>query len=403
VPPTTGLTPDEDRPRRLARQLTLLTLLAIVHGSLYPWRFQAPPDWPDALQGLFLSGQLWANWGDLLGNVLLFLPLTAVGQHALPAHRERAWRWPLLVGGGVLLGVALQVVQIALPQRTPALADAWWNAVGLVLGLLLAPLVPALLRALGPLQRSPHRGALAVGALWLVLAWWPLLPGLSSRHMQQAWQHLLQVGQLNLHDTALQAVGVMILAAALRGLPGRVGALLLVVTLGWLGMLVFSQTLPVSMPSSTIGWALGLVAGLLLWALPGRAALVALAAAVTAALLTEGLRGVLWAMPAGYGPETWWPFRAGFGGSRVARTLGWLLWATWIGTLGAVAWRLGARPRRVWGALTVGLAALLLLQWQVLGAGIEPAMLLLPALCGLVLHQTARRGWWRPVPPAAGG
>ncbi|MCE2657161.1 MAG: VanZ family protein [Rubrivivax sp.] len=404
--PAGGAPAPEASLQRLAMALTLLSLAIIVHGSLYPWRWQPPPAWGPALQWLLVPTgweSLASGRGDLIGNVLLFIPLSALGAWWQRA-RPWPWRWLVFGLGGAVLGLLLQVAQLAIPGRSPALSDAWWNTVGLVLGFGLTGLVPACLRWLRARLHSAHLGAYAAAGFWLAMAWWPLLPGISGWWMAVTWRQLWNFNRLSLPDAWWQAAGVFILAQALRALPGRAAVLLLVVLAGWLGKLVFSYTLPASMVANTVGWSLGLVAGMMAWALRERQAMVLLVGVCLAAMASDALRGL------GLGgeakPAQWWPFVAVLGHQRVAYSLGLLVWAWWITALAAAALRLGARPWPLWLGLTFALA---LLEWAHRhwpGQQADVTLVLLPTLCAWLLHVAARRGWWQPrlnPPPAAPG
>lgn len=75
--------------------------------------------------------RLWSSRGDVLGNVLLFLPWALVSR-PLAGASARA-QWSLLLSG-LALAAGLQIMQIALPSRDAAVSDIVWNMVGLLLG-----------------------------------------------------------------------------------------------------------------------------------------------------------------------------------------------------------------------------------------------------------------------------
>lgn len=383
--------------QRLACAMTLLSLALIIHGSCYPWRWQPPQQWGLAFQQLVSPVSLSSGTGDIIGNILLFAPLSALGSWW---WRAKPWWWNLLVWGlgGAVLGFALQVAQIAIPGRSPAVSDALWNGVGLALGFAFVPVVPACLRWLRERVHSPHFGAYLVSAFWLVLAWWPLLPGINSWMMRAAWRQMWNFSRLNLHDAWLQGLGVLILAHVLRQVPARSAVLLLVVLTGWLGKMLFSFTLPVNHVSNTVGWSIALALGMLIWALRRREALWLLLAIAVAAMASEGLRGAFSAPLAGAAAVQWWPFVSALGDQRVAYTLGMLIWTWWIGAGGAAALMLGARPWLLWPGITVALAALEWAQRQWPGQQADISLLFIPALCAMLLAWAERRQWWRPRP-----
>lgn len=79
---------------------------------------------------------------DVLGNVLLFTPLGAVLAGALAGRRDRsgasdrpaALRLFGATGLGVLLSVAIEVVQLRIPGRATDVDDVIFNALGALVG-----------------------------------------------------------------------------------------------------------------------------------------------------------------------------------------------------------------------------------------------------------------------------
>lgn len=79
---------------------------------------------------------------DVLGNVLLFVPLGALLAGALAGRRDRSGaseRHPALrlfsaTGLGALLSVAIEVVQLRIPGRATDVDDVIFNALGTLVG-----------------------------------------------------------------------------------------------------------------------------------------------------------------------------------------------------------------------------------------------------------------------------
>ncbi|MDB4476031.1 VanZ family protein [bacterium] len=117
--------------RRTASQLMLILFALIAYGSLYPFGFQAPAasSWPR------LSDTLWINTSpsDLLGNIGLFFPLGLAAAFAFPQ------RFLVIVLAflplAALFALVLQVAQVFIPTRVPALIDVIWNVVGTLVGI----------------------------------------------------------------------------------------------------------------------------------------------------------------------------------------------------------------------------------------------------------------------------
>ena len=108
--------------------------VVITYGSIYPFDFQ--PRYLDAntIQAFLQSCCQGINRGDILGNVVLFLPYGFLGMVAAKEGAAQSRQiWLVCVIGGVL-ALALQVAQFYLPSRNENLQDVAWNIVGTVGG-----------------------------------------------------------------------------------------------------------------------------------------------------------------------------------------------------------------------------------------------------------------------------
>ncbi len=183
------------RHRSSASPLALLYAALIVYASLYPfsgWR----------LPGVALLSFLvapWPHWWtgfDLVSNLLGYLPLGALLFGALvrtgtPTGPALA----LAVGGGTVLSLGLEFTQNFLPQRVASNLDLALNALGTLIGVVLAWLIH---RSGGVEHWQAARdrwfigrsaGGLALLLLWPVGLLFPLPVPLG---MGQVLGHLLQ-------------------------------------------------------------------------------------------------------------------------------------------------------------------------------------------------------------------
>ncbi|HEX6019959.1 MAG TPA: hypothetical protein VFZ28_17830 [Burkholderiaceae bacterium] len=67
------------RALRATRWLTGICVLLVTHGSLYPWKFAWPPSVAVAWARMMRQSTWWTGRGDVVGNVVLFVPLGALG------------------------------------------------------------------------------------------------------------------------------------------------------------------------------------------------------------------------------------------------------------------------------------------------------------------------------------
>ncbi|WP_295748200.1 VanZ family protein [Undibacterium sp.] len=160
----------------------------IIYGSLFPFDFQAIP----APFDRFLDEwHLFQNIPDVLDNFLLFVPLGIALHACFSSLRARiiASFFSILI-----LAFGIQLVQLYLPSRTASLSDAFWNTVGMGVGLLIAARVWRALQ-----KRLIHAGTAASQQdyfpMLLVLCWFfyesfPFVPtldiGLLREHVKSA-------------------------------------------------------------------------------------------------------------------------------------------------------------------------------------------------------------------------
>ena len=170
-----------------AYRLLLIWTALILHGSLFPWHFQAQPmydpittllrNWPFELNRFVVR--------DTSVNVTIYVPFGLFGWMAL--DRANRGRVALPILGGLLLSVLVEVLQYFTPTRLASLADVACNTVGTGLGVLVARLFDRRLREIEP--RLAAMPGLRPSARTLVLSCWigyqvvPLFPALSRTRL----------------------------------------------------------------------------------------------------------------------------------------------------------------------------------------------------------------------------
>ena len=343
--------------RRAIVWLAWIVAVLVIHGSLYPWRFALPASLPQAWHHMMHQPSLWTTLGDVVGNVVLFVPVGMLGWALV--HRWIGWRRTLVVlAVGVAFAFVLQVAQLFVPRRDAALSDVLWNALGLLIGM---GLVAGGSRVHLPwLGRESLRAPLAMVTLWLMLQWWPMVPRLDWQQIKDSLKPLLLRPQWSTFSAIETALGLMVVGLMVRGLRRRGALVLALVVVAALGkLLTMHQALTLS---RVVGWVAGLVGVWLLWRLPPRAAAWSVVAAAWLWFTADELRPFEFSTE--LGEFHWLPFAALLQGSLVANTsaLAWHLF--WLGTVMLLANAQGARA----APLAVGLSvwALLLELFQTL-------------------------------------
>lgn len=104
----------------------------IIYGSLFPFDFQATPV---PFNRFLEEWHLLQNIPDVLDNFLLFIPL-GIAIHA--CFSSQGARIIASFFSILILALGIQLLQLYLPSRTASLSDAFWNTVGMAVGLMIA-------------------------------------------------------------------------------------------------------------------------------------------------------------------------------------------------------------------------------------------------------------------------
>lgn len=387
----------ERGPSRGRLALLVLLVALIAHGSLYPWRFAAPLTLRPAMAPVLGAGPLWTGWADVVGNVLLFLPLGLLAASVTDVL-GRALRLTSVVAAAALFAWSLQALQVWLPARDPAWSDAAWNVLGLVLGLATARFLAPAWQSL-PAGRHGARTAWLLAPVWLAISWWPLLPAFGRQQWRDVLTPLLIQPHLSLHAMLEATLAALCLAALLPAGPRAPRRLALLLALGVTGKaFVWGQA-----------WSLSHVGGLLAgWA--GAVALqranrgdtlpaTRVAAAVAVLWYTaEALRP--WQFMPWPQPMAWMPFAALLHGDLLFNLLA-LGWSTfWLGVVMIALAREDRASLPAALALGAWVLALEAVQTRLPGRVPDASMAMLPSLWWLLL-RTMPPAPRLPIAPAA--
>lgn len=149
----------------------------VFYGSLYPFSFEAPTNLSSSLNALFNFSPLQSGVADSLANFLLFVPLGLVVKVKAFSLEQMI----LKSAGLFLFAFAIQVIQIWSVTRIPFGADAIWNALGAVCGLMLSPLLQS--KIIGTKERplsikSFQKISFLIFIAYIIVDLFPLVPSL---------------------------------------------------------------------------------------------------------------------------------------------------------------------------------------------------------------------------------
>lgn len=218
--------------------LLVVAVGLILYVSLYPFRFTA--DGPGVLETLRAMTWARAGRGDMLNNVLLYLPLGFCLVLALEPRFGRGAALLAAIVAGALLSLAMEVAQASIAIRVPSLRDLALNVAGAAAGAVAGSAWHALGARMAP--RAGPRGragavAIALLVLWVIARLWPLLPDPSLGQVKRAVRPLLSP-QLAWSELAAFLVGWLVVAQAVMHLSRRergVDALLVVIAVVLVG------------------------------------------------------------------------------------------------------------------------------------------------------------------------
>ncbi|MEA2774574.1 MAG: hypothetical protein QOD93_7536 [Acetobacteraceae bacterium] len=125
--------------------LALVTLF-IVYGSLYPFQFHPPAGTAGLFRTLFGTWQEWDRRGDLLSNILLYMPFGFLATHTSPGRAPAAVRALLAILAGTALSVGMELTQFYDEGRVTSMGDVYANAIGSTVGATLSALLGVSMR-----------------------------------------------------------------------------------------------------------------------------------------------------------------------------------------------------------------------------------------------------------------
>ncbi|HZF15869.1 MAG TPA: VanZ family protein [Steroidobacteraceae bacterium] len=219
--------------QRAARWLLGAVVALILYGSLFPFEFDAPSGLP--LIALVASLRFErASRGDIVANLLLYIPLGLCLAAALPRRWSAVARFALTVTAGVLLSLAVELLQTMEPARVSSLTDVGLNAAGTAIGALGALIYIAVgthVRIPGLVESRPAPVPLGFILLWLSYRLAPFVPTLDWQKIKDSLKPVFLDPAFDGFDALRFLVGWLVVAHAVRRIWRREYALLVLILL----------------------------------------------------------------------------------------------------------------------------------------------------------------------------
>lgn len=202
------------------KRLWVAFVIVATLGSIVPFNFRLTETSSFSFSEFLLTCCSLSSWGDILGNILLFLPIGFTGYLAKNETTPVIRRSAGVFASAILLALALQVLQIWLPSRDENPQDIIWNAVGTGAGILLAIAARRAIPASTDSGSAIRMVPLALVFCWVILRLIPFVPTIDLRIIKSSLRYVFYappdfVGVF--HDFVAWSVFAYLLRAARVG------------------------------------------------------------------------------------------------------------------------------------------------------------------------------------------
>ncbi len=206
-------------PRAYAVVLLLVTAF-ILYGSLFPFEYRERTYPGGPVVYLLTTWQDWDQRGDLLSNVLLYLPFGFFGTAALPARMPLLRRALLTTVAATALSCSMEIAQFHVVGRVTSLGDVYANAIGCGVGGLAAVLVGASMRWLLVRELAAHPVASVLLVMFLGYRLYPYVPTIDLHKYWHAVRPMLVAPSLPPGELARFAITWLFIATIIHSLYG---------------------------------------------------------------------------------------------------------------------------------------------------------------------------------------
>jgi VanZ family protein len=204
---------------RLACVLALVTIF-IIYGSLYPFVFHPHSDVIGPLQTLIGTVHDWDGRGDLLSNILLYMPFGFFATHTLPARVPAVVRALLAIAAGTLLSTCMELSQFYDEGRVTSMGDVYANAIGSTVGASISAFLGAGIRFPFVRELGANPDASLLLAMFLGYRLYPYVPMIDLHKYLRAVDGLRHWQDPASADLARFVVTWLFIAAIVEALYG---------------------------------------------------------------------------------------------------------------------------------------------------------------------------------------
>lgn len=195
--------------------------MLIVYVSLYP--FQTAIDGPDLLQALRHLTWAHGSRGDLLNNLLLYMPFGFCAALLIEPRfgRTAGIVFATLLGAG--LSLYMELLQAGITPRVSSLTDVAVNSAGALIGGIAGSVWHVFGERITPMAGTASRSAtvpIALVVLWLTTRLWPIVPDPRLSQLKRAVRPLFEP-HVGMKELAGFLLGWLIVSQAIFSLGAR--------------------------------------------------------------------------------------------------------------------------------------------------------------------------------------
>ncbi|VAV95142.1 hypothetical protein MNBD_ALPHA02-1549 [hydrothermal vent metagenome] len=171
------------------RKLFIFIICAIIYGSLFPFTFVSGDGVWERWNILYNSFSPFTSLGDILGNIVLFIPFGFFGVKSLRISGAGRKIYFRILIYGFFLALIIQLIQVYIPSRSPAIADVYWNMAGIILGLGFA----RFLKEYFPKFSLTDAAGIPVilSFIWLLSLFFPFVPTIDFQEIKNGLKPLI--------------------------------------------------------------------------------------------------------------------------------------------------------------------------------------------------------------------
>jgi VanZ family protein len=167
--------------------VTIIVLLIIVYGSLYPFSFSQPSHGIGAVRTLLESWAAPVERGDFLANILFYAPLGFFGSLAIRGSVAAIARFCLVLMLGASMSILMELTQYYDPGRVTSASDVLSNVLGTLVGIIGALRFSGEHGKMFALHQIRPTPPLMLLTVWATFRLFPFDPDIS---LHQVWNSL---------------------------------------------------------------------------------------------------------------------------------------------------------------------------------------------------------------------